>query len=99
MDTEVNSTINTAKRSCNRCFSQQNFKPSIEDREIALRATKQATELFRTKFDELRKNDESVESINSAKTAKTICLDAIDACNSCDKSRPKLKEVLINLPM
>jgi hypothetical protein len=98
MDSELITTIDIAKRSCNRCFSQQNFKPSIEERGIALSSTKKLTNLFRDKFDELRKNDESVEDINSAKHAKTLCLDAIDACATCNKSRPKIKEILIELP-
>ena len=97
MVNELSSTIETAKRSCNRCFSQQNFKPSIEDKEIALRATKTATQLFRNKFDELRKGDAGVEEIELAKSSKTRCLDATDACNKCNKERPRIKEVLLDI--
>ena len=97
MNSEIISTLDTTKRSCNRCFSQQNFKPSIEEKQIALNSTKKLIELYRTKFDTLRKNDASVEEIDSAKFAKTKCLDAVDACNGCNKSKPKIKEILINL--
>lgn len=98
MNSEIVSTIDTAKRSCNRCFSQQNFKPSIEDKEIALRTIKKAVELYRDQFDELRKNDASVEEINKSKYSKTLCLDAIDACTNCSKARPRVKEILLDLP-
>jgi len=98
MDTEINSTVETAKRSCNRCFAQKGFRPNNDDKALALKNTKSATELFRNKFDELRKNDDTVEKINSVKYSKTLCLDAIDACNNCNKERPRIKEILLDLP-
>ena len=98
MDNEINSSLDTAKRSCNRCFSQQNFKPSIENKEIAVKATKNATEVLRNKFDELRKKDAPVEEIESAKAGKTLCLDATDACANCNKERPRIKEILLDIP-
>ena len=98
MDTGIISTIDTAKRSCNRCFAQKSFRPNNEDKEIALKNVKSAAELFRNEFDDLRKMDDSVEKINSAKYSKTLCLDAIDACSKCNKERPRIKEILLDLP-
>jgi len=98
MDPEISSVLDTSKRSCNRCFSQQSFRPNSEDKAIALRYTKNAAEKFRNKFDELRKNDGSVEQINSAKYSKTLCLDAIDACAGCNKEKPRIKEILLDVP-
>jgi len=98
MDSGINSTVDTAKRSCNRCFAQKGFRPNDEDKDIAIKNTKSAAELFRNKFDELRKNDGTVEQINSVKYSKTLCLDAIDACNKCNKERPRIKEILLDLP-
>jgi len=98
MDNGIISTVDTAKRSCNRCFAQKGFRPSNEDKEIALKNTKSAAELYRNKFDELRKNDDTVEKINIVKYSKTLCLDAIDACEKCNKERPRIKEILLDLP-
>ena len=98
MNVEINSSLETAKRSCNRCFAQKSFRPNMEDKAIALNSTKNAAEKFRNEFDELRKNDESVERINAAKYSKTLCLDAIDACEGCNKERPRIKEILMDIP-
>ncbi|MBT4870883.1 MAG: hypothetical protein HON47_04875 [Candidatus Diapherotrites archaeon] len=97
MNVELSSSLDTAKRSCNRCFSQQNFKPSIADKDIALKSTRKAKDLLVEAFDDLRSKDAPVEQIQKVRAAKTICLDAIDACNECSKASPRIKEILLDL--
>ena len=97
MNTELRSSIETAKRSCTRCYSHQNFRPNNDDKNIALNSTKKATDLLRNAFDDLRASDAPIEQLRKVKDAKTYCLDAIDACNSCKKDSPKVKEILLKI--
>ena len=97
MESEINTFIERAKRSCTHCFAHQKFNPNPENKESAIKSTKEAVKLFRNKFDELRKQDASVEEINNVKKSKTLCLDAIDECEKCGKDSPKLKEKLLEI--
>ncbi len=97
MNQELKSSIETAKRSCTRCYSHQNFRPNNDDKQLALNATKKATNLLRIAFDDLRAQDAPIEQINKVKSAKTLCLDATDACNACKKEKPKLREILLEM--
>jgi hypothetical protein len=97
MKPESRTSIESAKRSCNRCFSYKTFKPSGSESEGAKRSCRRAYDSLKEEFNELRKVDVSFEELELVKRAKTLSLDAIDACEACTKERPKMKDVLLKI--
>jgi len=97
MKSGISSYFDTARRNCTLCYTYRNFKPSNEQKDLALTSAKRAYEELRSAFDAMRKENASIEKLGKIKLAKGLCLDAIDACSSCDKERPRIKEILIDI--
>ncbi len=95
MDRELADSISTAKRSCSRCNLQKMMRKNEEDKENAIRASRNAYEVLKRHFEEKRRKEETTpEQLRAIKEGKALCLDAIDACKECDKERPRIKEIL-----
>jgi len=79
------------------CHTYRNLKPSASQKEMAMTSTQRAYELLRDAFDELRKSNAPIRQLEILRAAKVLCLDSLDACESCDKSRPRIKEILVDI--
>ncbi|MFA5126043.1 MAG: hypothetical protein WC462_03500 [archaeon] len=97
MKTGLSAYFDSAKRNCMLCHTYKNFKPSQEQKEMAMVATKRAYDTLREAFDVLRAEDADYNKLETVRAAKVLCLDAMDACGTCDKQRPRIKEILIDI--
>lgn len=98
MNYQLSDSINSAKRSCNRCYIQKTFRQNNEDKELAQKACKRAINLFREEFDLKRRSEEITnKQIEDLKIAKSICLDALETCEVCNKNAPRMKNILLEL--
>ncbi len=98
MKSELNDSLDIARRACSRCYAHKTFQPNNEDKESARNAVKRSHSLLKEAFEKKRKSDETtIEQINTIKEAKLLCLDALDTCDGCDKERPRIKELLSNI--
>ncbi|MDD3083638.1 MAG: hypothetical protein PHP82_01310 [Candidatus ainarchaeum sp.] len=98
MRSELNDSLDVARRACSRCYAHKTFRPNENDKENSKRAVERARLLLKKAFDEKRLEEETtVEQINALKEAKMLCLDALEACKNCDKERPRIKELLSSI--
>jgi len=79
------------------CHTYRNFRPSDDQKEMALTSTRKAYDALKIAFEELRAEDISVDKLEKVRAAKVLCLDSIDSCNTCDKQRPRIKEILMDI--
>jgi hypothetical protein len=97
MKTSLSLYFDSAKRNCMLCHTYRNFKPSQEQKEIAMVGTKRAYDCLKEAFEVLRAQDADYNKLEKIRAAKVLCLDAMDACGTCDKQRPRIKEILIDI--
>jgi len=90
--------LETAKRSCNRCYSFKTFRQNDDEKNICQNALKAAKEELARLYNEIRTKEETTsKQLGDLKQGKNLCMDALEACESCDKSNPLVKQILMEI--
>ncbi|NMA44349.1 MAG: hypothetical protein GX950_00860 [Candidatus Diapherotrites archaeon] len=97
MVSELSSAIATAKRNCYLCHAHRRFRETEPQRELARTSARNAYELLKIAFEELRAKDAPTKQLDIVREAKALTLEGLDVCKNCDKERPRLKETIIDL--